>query len=117
MATPWLPLTQPEQLHAIVQESHEHPVLIFKHSTSCSISAAAKAKIERQWPDATLPADTPIYYLDLLRYRPISAQIAQELHVQHESPQLLLIQEGEVRYHASHMGIRLSAAGAALAIK
>ena len=114
MATPWLPLTQPEQLRTIVQESHEHPVLIFKHSTSCPISAMAKAKIERQWPDATLPADTPLYYLDLLRFRPLSAQVAEEFHVQHESPQLLLIQAGQCRYHASHMGIRLSEAGAAV---
>ena len=107
MATSWLPLTQPEQLTDIVRESHEHPVLIFKHSTTCSISAAAKSKLERQWPDATLPADTPLYYLDLLRFRPISAQIAQEFGVQHESPQLLLIQDGQCTYHASHMGIRL----------
>ena len=74
--TPWQPLTQPEQLQEIVRESHEQPVLIFKHSTSCSISAAAKSKIERQWADAGL-ADTKLYYLDLLRFRPISAEIAQ----------------------------------------
>lgn len=117
MATPWLPLTQPEQLRAIVQESHEHPVLIFKHSTTCSISAAAKAKFERQWPDASLPADTALYYLDLLRFRPLSGQIADEFGVQHQSPQLLLIQDGEVRYHASHLGIRLSEAGATLVAK
>ncbi|WP_151086742.1 bacillithiol system redox-active protein YtxJ [Hymenobacter baengnokdamensis] len=117
MATPWLPLTQPEQLRDLVQESHEHPVLIFKHSTTCSISAAAKAKVERQWPDASLPADTPLYYLDLLRFRPLSGQIADEFGVQHQSPQLLLIQDGECRYHASHMSIRLSEAGAAVAAK
>lgn len=108
MAISWLPLTEPTQLTDIVRESHEHPVLIFKHSTTCSISAAAKAKLERQWSDAALPAGTPIYYLDLLRFRPISAQIAQELAVQHESPQLLLLQDGKCTYHASHMGIRLS---------
>jgi len=84
MATSWLPLTQPEQLTDIVRESHEHPVLIFKHSTTCSISAAAKGKLERQWADAALPEGTPLYYLDLLRFRPISAQIAQEFGVQHE---------------------------------
>lgn len=117
MATPWLPLTQPEQLQSIVQESHEHPVLIFKHSTTCSISAAAKSKVERQWPDGSLPANATIYYLDLLRYRPISGQIASEFGVEHQSPQLLLIQDGQVRYHASHMGIRLSEAGAAVAVK
>jgi len=107
MSTPWLPLTQPEQLAAIVQESHQRPVLIFKHSTTCSISAAAKGKIERQWADSGL-SDMPIYYLDLLRYRPISAQIAEQFGIRHESPQLLLIQDGACRYDASHMGIRLS---------
>ncbi|GAA4368054.1 bacillithiol system redox-active protein YtxJ [Hymenobacter saemangeumensis] len=113
MATPWLPLTQPEQLAAIVQESHEHAVLIFKHSTTCSISAAAKSKIERQWADSGL-SDTPIYYLDLLRFRPISSQIAEQFGIRHESPQLLLIQDGECRYDASHMGIRLSDVSAVL---
>ncbi|MDB5234045.1 MAG: ral stress protein [Hymenobacter sp.] len=113
MSTPWLPLTQPEQLTELAQASHEQPVLIFKHSTTCSISAAAKGKIERQWADSGL--GLPIYYLDLLRFRPLSAQIAQQFGIQHESPQLLLIQNGECRYDASHMGIRLSDVKAAVA--
>jgi bacillithiol system protein YtxJ len=107
MSTPWQPLTQSEQLLDIVRESQEQPVIIFKHSTTCSISAAAKGKLERQWADAGL-SDVKLYYLDLLRYRPISTEIAQKFGVQHESPQLLLIQDGECRYDASHMGIRLS---------
>ena len=107
MSTPWLPLTQPEQLADLTRASHEQPVLIFKHSTTCSISTAAKGKIERQWAASGL-AELPIYYLDLLRFRPLSAQIAEEFGVRHESPQLLLIQDGECRYNASHMGIRLS---------
>ena len=104
---PWQPLTQAEQLQDIVRESHEKPVLIFKHSTTCSISAASKGKMERQWADAGL-TDTKLYYLDLLRFRPISAEIAQKFGVRHESPQLLLIKDGECHYNASHMGIRLS---------
>lgn len=107
MSTPWQPLTEADQLTDIVRESHEKPVLIFKHSTTCSISAAAKSKIERQWPDADL-ADVKIYYLDLLRFRPISAEIATKFGIRHESPQLLLIQDGECRFDASHMGIRLT---------
>ena len=106
MSTPWLPLTQSEQLTDLAQASHEQPILIFKHSTTCSISAAAKSKIERQWADSGL--DLPIYYLDLLRFRPISAQIAEQFGVRHESPQLLLIKDGACAYDASHMGIRLS---------
>jgi bacillithiol system protein YtxJ len=107
MSTPWQPLTESEQLTDIVRESHDKPVLIFKHSTTCSISAAAKSKIERQWPDADL-SDVKIYYLDLLRFRPISAEIATKFGIRHESPQLLLIQDGECRFDASHMGIRLT---------
>jgi len=106
MSTPWLHLTQSEQITDLAQASYEQPVLIFKHSTTCSISAAAKSKIERQWADSGL--DLPIYYLDLLRFRPLSAQIAEQFNTRHESPQLLLIQGGECRYNASHMGIRLA---------
>ncbi|WP_019946963.1 bacillithiol system redox-active protein YtxJ [Hymenobacter aerophilus] len=105
--TPWQPLTQADQLLEIVRESAEQPVLVFKHSTTCSISAMVKSKIERQWADAGLD-DTKLYYLDLLSYRPISQELAQKFRVQHESPQLLLIQDGECTYHASHNGIRLS---------
>lgn len=104
---PWQQLTQADQLTDIERESHEQPVLIFKHSTTCSISAAAKSKLERQWADAGLN-NAKIYYLDLLRFRPISGAIADKFGIRHESPQLLLIQDGECRYNASHMGIRLS---------
>ena len=106
MSTPWLPLTQPDEITQLAQASHEQPVLIFKHSTTCSISVAAKSKIERQWADSGL--DLPIYYLDLLRFRPLSAQVAEQFGVRHESPQLLLIQAGECTYDASHMNIRLA---------
>jgi bacillithiol system protein YtxJ len=102
----WTPLTQPEQLTDIVRESAEHPVVIFKHSTSCSISAMAKTRLERQWADAGL-TNVKAYYLDLLRYRPVSNQIADQFGVRHQSPQLLLIQDGECRYDASHMSIQL----------
>ncbi|WP_400193158.1 bacillithiol system redox-active protein YtxJ [Hymenobacter sp. B81] len=102
----WIPLTQPEQLTDIVRESAEQPVVIFKHSTSCSISAMAKTRLERQWPDADL-GQVKTYYLDLLRYRPISNEIAQQFDVRHESPQLLLIRDGNCHYSASHMNIQL----------
>lgn len=103
----WIDLTQPEQLVDIVRESADQAVLIFKHSTTCSISAAAKSRLERQWAEGA-PQNVKLYYLDLLRFRPISNEIATKFGIRHESPQLLLIQDGECRYDASHMGIRLS---------
>jgi bacillithiol system protein YtxJ len=102
----WNSLTSKEQLAQIKEESKSQPVVIFKHSTTCSISATAKSRLERQWGDSGLAQVKP-YYLDLLSYRPISNQIAEEFSVRHESPQLLLIKDGQVQYHGSHLGINL----------
>lgn len=103
----WNSLTQQNQLQDIITESKESPVVIFKHSTSCSISATAKNRLERQWSDAGLEGVKP-YYLDLLAYRPISNLIAQTFAVEHQSPQLLLIKDGVCQYDASHLGINLN---------
>ncbi|WP_026463396.1 bacillithiol system redox-active protein YtxJ [Adhaeribacter aquaticus] len=102
----WSPLTQQDQIQTIIEESKQAPVIIFKHSTSCSISATAKARLERQWDDAGLENVKP-YYLDLLSYRSVSNAIAETFAIMHQSPQLLLIKDGECLYDASHMGIRL----------
>ncbi|WP_347160276.1 bacillithiol system redox-active protein YtxJ [Pontibacter chitinilyticus] len=104
----WLPLTSTEQLDEILEESKSTPVVIFKHSTSCSISATAKSRLERQWDSAGLD-DVKLYYLDLLRYRPVSKEVADTLQVRHESPQLLLVQDGVCTYDVSHMSIGVDA--------
>jgi bacillithiol system protein YtxJ len=103
----WNSLTQQNQIQEIIAESKEKPVIIFKHSTSCSISATAKNRLERQWKDAGLEEVKP-YYLDLLAYRPISNMVAQTFEVEHQSPQLLLIKDGACQYDASHLGINLN---------
>ncbi len=100
----WHPLTSTEQLNEVLQESKETPVVIFKHSTACSISSTAKSRLERQWGGAGLDHVKP-YYLDLLSYRPVSNEVAEMLHVSHQSPQLLLVQDGVCTYDASHLSI------------
>lgn len=98
----WNKLTNADQLDAIKAESAQQPVMIFKHSTTCSISAMALSRMERNWSDA---AGIKPYFLDLLANRPLSGQVADEFGVQHQSPQVLLIQHGECVYDASHMSI------------
>ena len=98
----WNKLNSPDQLEDIKQESLKQPVLIFKHSTSCSISHMALSRMERNWSDQL---GVKPYYLDLLANRPISAKIEDEFGVEHESPQVLLIKNGECIYDASHMSI------------
>lgn len=103
----WNKITAVEQLAQIDAESANHPVFIFKHSTTCSISAMALNRLEGKWQAADDQKIKP-YYLDLLTYRPISNEIAARYGVVHESPQVLVIVNGKAIYNESHNGIRLS---------
>ncbi|MCH7397818.1 bacillithiol system redox-active protein YtxJ [Belliella sp. DSM 107340] len=100
----WLTIENAAQLEAIKEQSMQKPVLIFKHSTSCSISGMAWNRLQRNWKEEDLEKVTP-YYLDLLSYRAISNQIAEDFGVYHESPQVILIKNGKAVYDNSHMGI------------
>jgi len=100
----WNKLTDAKQLNEIKALSSETPIVIFKHSTRCSISSSALSRIERSWDEGEMKTVKP-YYLDLISYRDISNQIASEFDVVHESPQLLLIKDGKCSYTSSHMGI------------
>ena len=110
----WTPLTDLSQLAILKQESHDHPVIIFKHSTRCSISAMALSRLERGWDDDALPGvDT--YYLDLISYRDISNAVADEFGVYHQSPQIIVVINGEAVYDDSHMGISFASLRESLA--
>jgi bacillithiol system protein YtxJ len=102
----WISLESADQLNSIKQ--YQGYSLIFKHSTRCSISMMAKRRFELDWED--LPEDMPLYFLDLINYRDISAEVAQLFHVHHESPQLLLIKDGECILDQSHGGISIEEA-------
>jgi bacillithiol system protein YtxJ len=99
----WIELNDESQLEQIVEQSKVQPIVIFKHSTRCSISSMAKNRLERETPAENLP----FYYLDLLRHRPISQKIAEDFQVHHESPQILIIKNGECIYDESHNGINM----------
>lgn len=101
----WNNLTNENQLEQIKEESHNQPVMILKHSTTCSISATTLSRLERAWKEDESKGLKP-YYLDLLKLRPISNKIAQEFDVEHESPQILIIKDGKSIYDASHFNIR-----------
>jgi bacillithiol system protein YtxJ len=99
----WIPLTTPEQLEDIRIKSKEKPQVIFKHSTRCSISSMALSRLER----SESVSGIDFYYLDLIAYRNISAKIAEMFEVHHESPQILLIRNGECVFDESHYGITI----------
>ncbi len=99
----WINLNTIDQLDSIAEQSFQKPQIILKHSTTCSISRMALARLERSTPLAA----GDFYYLDLLQYRPISNLIAEKFSVHHESPQILVIKNGECTYTESHYGITM----------
>ncbi|MCI4444195.1 MAG: bacillithiol system redox-active protein YtxJ [Lentimicrobium sp.] len=98
----WIPLTDLGQLNEIISSSNEKPVVIFKHSTRCSVSRMALKQFENEFD---LKNQVDAYFLDLLEHRDISNEIASRFGVYHQSPQLLLIKEGKSVYDVSHSDI------------
>lgn len=100
----WITISDLAQLDLISQNSFQKSILIFKHSTRCSVSSMILHRLERE----TTPENIEFYFLDLLRHRNISNSIAEKFSVHHESPQVLLIKNGECIYEESHNGITMS---------
>jgi bacillithiol system protein YtxJ len=100
----WTELKEEAQVETIHEESKKHPVLIFKHSTRCSISRAALDRLERNWKAENI-GTLKTYYLDLLSYRNISNQVAAYFGVEHESPQVLIVKDGKPMHVRSHLSI------------
>ncbi len=103
----WIELKNQDQLDMLQAESKNQPVLIFKHSTTCSISQTALARLERNWNEVEMTSVKP-YYLDLLCYRNISNKIAGMFDVEHQSPQVIMLKAGEVVFHKSHFEINIA---------
>lgn len=99
----WNNLTHLDQLDQIQEEGGA--VAIFKHSTRCSISRMALKQFERNFRAGS----HKMYFLDLLQHRDISDAIAERFQVRHQSPQLILIKDGQLQYHASHDAISAEA--------
>jgi len=102
----WIPLTENTQLSELISKSTIKPALIFKHSTRCGVSRMALKSFEKAY-DLEEPI-LEMYYLDLLSYRNISNEISLKLGVHHQSPQVLVVKNGEIVYEDSHYQISFS---------
>jgi bacillithiol system protein YtxJ len=102
----WKPLKSISDWESAQMESFERPVLILKHSTRCSVSLMALDRINRDWKAEDSALVTPLY-LDLLSYREVSNAIAEQTGVEHQSPQIILLERGKCTFSETHGAIRL----------
>lgn len=94
-------ITSDADLESAVSASYTNPVVIFKHSTRCSISSMALNRLKNG------NIDVDFRMIDVLNSRPVSMSVAERFHVHHESPQMLIISCGECVYDASHLEITM----------
>lgn len=102
----WKEIDDITDLDTIEQNSYTQPQLIFKHSTRCGISVMALERLNRNWKFTE--SEIVPHYLDLLQYRDISNKIAEKWQITHQSPQILIIKNGECIHDASHSEISVS---------
>ena len=96
----WNQLTEIQQLDTIVEESAETPVIIFKHSTRCPVSRMALKGFENEY--SIEEGSAKPYFLDLIAHRDVSNEIASRFKVIHQSPQVIVIKNGQDVYNTSH---------------
>lgn len=94
---------QNELIHALASSS-ERPLLLFKHSTRCPVSARAYREVTR-YLEGT-PNDQVDYVLvHVIQDRPVSNEVEASLGVTHQSPQVILVRDGKAVWHTSHSSI------------
>lgn len=104
----WLTIESLTDIEKAVEDSYmenKKAVILFKHSTRCSISSTAKFRLENSLKSNS---DFIVYYLDLLKNRELSNYLAERFSIRHESPQAIVLKNGKCIYHASHLSISIN---------
>lgn len=98
MTKQFAPIADTKDLEALLARSHNEPVIVFKHSSTCPISASAYAEMSRVSNDVSM--------IVVQRARDLSREIEARTGVQHESPQAIILRNGEAVWNASHWSIK-----------
>ena len=93
-------------LSEILEESHKHPVVIFKYSNECGSSTRLANQLEQAKEEKTI--DSPIYIVIVQIHKALSQKVEELFDIKHESPQIITVEKGKVLYTAHHGNIHLS---------
>ncbi len=107
METTFVPVSAPDEWESLRERSKREPVLVFKHDPPCSISRVVYRELKR------LGREIPT--IDVARAKKLSLAVAEETGVRHESPQVMVLRNGEAIWTASHFAITGDAVAEALA--
>ena len=90
-----------ETLDKLITNSKDKPIVIFKHSNACGISAAAYREMEKLEGDVNL--------LEVQSARDVSRELADLTGIRHETPQVIVFKDGKAVWNASHFDVKAGA--------
>lgn len=93
-------ITCSQELGKILDESCQRQIILFKHSTACPVSSRAWREVQNFIKDS--PDEVLVGMIKVIECRPVSSQVAEKLGCKHQSPQVLLVSDRQVLWHASH---------------
>lgn len=97
-------------LDELVTRSHDTPVILFKHSTTCPISARAHNQMLKL--GSSVPGQISLVVVQ--RARELSKRVAEQTGIPHESPQAIILRNGQAVWSASHFDITAEAVAQAV---
>jgi bacillithiol system protein YtxJ len=100
------------QADELISASDPRPLVIFKHSRSCGTSAQAFDELLEHL-DAS-DSDVRYAIVTVQTHRDVSSAVSRMLGVRHETPQALIVQDGQVVWSASHFRVTAEAVNAAI---
>lgn len=96
----WKNILTEKELEQALAENASEPVVFFKHSTRCSVSMFVKKQFESACSE--LSTRFSFFLVNVLDARPVSNLLAEKFSIQHESPQVIVVTNGEATHTASH---------------
>ena len=109
-STNFAPVTDAGELDELLARSHDAPVVLFKHSTTCPISARAHRQMSELSPEVA----GQISLVIVQRAREVSRRVAEQTGIEHESPQAIILRNGQAVWSASHFDITAEAVAQAV---
>jgi monothiol bacilliredoxin len=98
MGSKFFRIDNKQTLDSLLSDSRTRPVIIFKHSNACGVSASAYRELEK--------LDNQVNMVEVQTAREVSRDLADLTGVQHETPQVIVLRDGKAVWNASHFQIK-----------
>lgn len=99
----WNLVSSKEEIEELLMASNERIQIVYKHSPSCGVSYFALRNLNN--PELLGNDDLDFHLIDVINERSLSMSFAETVGIRHESPQIFVISDGKVQWHASHNSV------------